>query len=172
MNPIGTSKDAYAEEPSYENAGFSLVELIIVIAIMAILVGVLAPQYIRYVEDSKRSTDIQNAVNLQSVLQAEMADQSLTGQDVVRIDEDLVSTFKGATSGNSTISVDGVPRIKGNLANDGYFYAQYDSSSGLCRVFNANPGDPPSVDPATGCAGEGIFELTNANGATSYKTAR
>lgn len=40
------------------NKGFSLVELIIVIAIMAILIGVLAPQYIKYVEKSRRSADI------------------------------------------------------------------------------------------------------------------
>ena len=41
------------------NKGFSLVELIIVIAIMAVLVGVLAPAYLRYVEKSRKSADIQ-----------------------------------------------------------------------------------------------------------------
>ena len=41
--------------------GFSLVELIIVIAIMAVLVVVLAPQYLKYVERSRNSTDLQNA---------------------------------------------------------------------------------------------------------------
>ncbi|MCI6164409.1 MAG: type II secretion system GspH family protein, partial [Lachnospira sp.] len=39
------------------NKGFSLVELIVVIAIMAVLVGVLAPTLIRNVEKSRESTD-------------------------------------------------------------------------------------------------------------------
>lgn len=39
------------------NKGFSLVELIIVIAIMAVLMGVLAPQLLKYVEDSRIQTD-------------------------------------------------------------------------------------------------------------------
>lgn len=41
------------------NKGFSLVELIIVIAIMAILVGVIAPQLIRYIEKANVSADMQ-----------------------------------------------------------------------------------------------------------------
>lgn len=43
------------------NKGFSLVELIVVIAIMAVLVGILAPQMIKYVEKSRKSTDTKNA---------------------------------------------------------------------------------------------------------------
>lgn len=43
------------------NKGFSLVELIIVISIMAVLIGVMAPSFIKYVEASRKSSDI-NAI--------------------------------------------------------------------------------------------------------------
>lgn len=51
------------------NKGFSLVELIVVIAIMAVLVGVLAPTLIRNVEKSRESKDAQNVDQIKSALE-------------------------------------------------------------------------------------------------------
>ena len=57
------------------NKGFSLVELIVVIAIMAVLVGVLAPQLIKYVEKSREATDIQNCDSIATSIKAYFADK-------------------------------------------------------------------------------------------------
>ena len=54
------------------NKGFSLVELIVVIAIMAVLVGVLAPQLIKYVEKSREATD-----NIATALKTYYADEEV-----------------------------------------------------------------------------------------------
>lgn len=57
-----------------DNKGFSLVELIIVIAIMVILVAVLAPQYLKYVEKSRVSTDVQTTVEFINSMQVLASD--------------------------------------------------------------------------------------------------
>ena len=58
-----------------KNKGFSLVELIIVIAIMAILAAAIAPALIRYIDKSRRSDDVAAAETLNTATQAAFANE-------------------------------------------------------------------------------------------------
>ena len=66
------------KERTMNNKGFSLVELIIVIAIMAILIGVMAPQLTKYVEQSRVSADTQVADSVRTAIVTALVDPTIT----------------------------------------------------------------------------------------------
>lgn len=64
------------------NKGFSLVELIVVVAIMAVLIGVLVPTLVRNVEKSKKQKDISTVEEVRNQMTIALADEkysSLSG---------------------------------------------------------------------------------------------
>ena len=77
------------------NKGFSLVELIIVIAIMAVLVAILAPQYLKYVEKSRVSADMTTASLIKESVNILCADGTITETEVFTWD----TSGGGVTSG-------------------------------------------------------------------------
>lgn len=79
------------------NKGFSLVELIIVIAIMAVLIGVLAPQFIKQVEKSRESTDLQNIEEVKTAVEVYVADHS---DDIT----EATIVVTGTKGGNITVT--------------------------------------------------------------------
>ena len=72
------------------NKGFSLVELIIVIAIMAILAGAIAPALIRYIDKSRKSNDVSAAKTIKTAIETAMSN------------EDAYEALTTGTGGNIT----------------------------------------------------------------------
>ena len=94
------------------NKGFSLVELIVVIAIMAVLVGVLAPQLIKYVEKSRQATYIQNCDSIATTLKTYFSDkEGLSGAVTVTVSDGTTAIAyataadaSGATASSTLVS--------------------------------------------------------------------
>ena len=89
------------KETKMNNKGFSLVELIIVIAIMAILVGVLAPQLLKYIEKTNVSSDVQLADTVKSAVQTAIMDPA------VLADATAVTSIATFNAGAGISSLDG-----------------------------------------------------------------
>ena len=87
-----------------DNKGFSLVELIIVVAILAILVGLLAPQYLKYVEKSRKSADASNLDEMVRAIQVYAADAEQTlPEDTYTITIGKTKTTVAATSATKKV---------------------------------------------------------------------
>ncbi|WP_270443238.1 prepilin-type N-terminal cleavage/methylation domain-containing protein [Blautia intestinalis] len=87
------------------NKGFTLVELVIAIAILAILVGLLAPQYTKYVEKSRKSADASNMDEMVKAIQVYAADGS--NNIKVTTGDDISGTI---TIGEKNTTVDGAAK--------------------------------------------------------------
>lgn len=152
---------------SGEREGFSLIELIIVIAIMAILIGVVALAVIPYLEKSRVGKDQQTVDTVYSAFQATLADQKITSDATVTIPSTGAATATiGGTQNTafieamakalnaqnaSDISSGTAGKLESADAKNGSITCTYTKSSGKIEVY------------ATGTKGEGKTLIVSSN---------
>lgn len=144
------------------NKGFSLVELIIVIAIMAILAAALAPSLIKYINKSRLSTDISTGNSIASAASAAMAvekanDAAVAYAGTTQNVQNLINT-SGDDFQQKFSEVLGVSSVKGkskkDLAGSQFpdqdFYVLIDKNSDNVTVWYGATDADHMVSPSTG----------------------
>lgn len=144
------------------NKGFSLVELIIVIAIMAILAAALAPSLIKYINKSRLSTDISTGNSIASAASAAMAvekanDAAVAYAGTTQNVANLINT-SGDDFQQEFSEVLGVSSVKGkskkDLAGSQFssqdFYVLIDKNSDNVTVWYGATDADHMVSPSTG----------------------
>ena len=106
------------------NKGFSLVELIIVIAIMAVLMTVLAPQFLRYVERSRLQSDNTSIGEIANACKVALTDEDVaasasTANVVVTIPvtNPAALTVAGGDGGTGTGNADLLAELTATIGN-------------------------------------------------------
>lgn len=148
------------------NKGFSMVELIIVIAIMAILAAALAPSLIKYINKSRLSTDVQTGTTIASAVNAALAVEkaydscSAEGYDsgIWAVNSIVANNDEFAKEMAAVIGIDTGNSVRGkskkDLGGNGMsateFYVSIDAKNNKVQVWYGNTDDSHLVSPNAG----------------------
>ncbi len=124
------------KQKSLTNKGFSLVELIIVIAIMAVLVGAFAPQYVKYLDKSRYASDVQVADSLRQAIEITYMDPMIPNP----------SNLKKATADTDAVTIPDLSTLTAGSDEQKFWKEVYDVMGATAY---ANIKSTLKLDPST-----------------------
>ena len=138
-----------------KNKGFSLVELIIVIAIMAILAAAIAPALIRYIDKSRKSDDVAAAETVGTAVNAALANEDAYSEAAPSMDGDATVWTAAGTEGiggtfaqEMSANLGGeAPKVKYNKDNNTTWTVKI-QQSGKALVYKGGVQLQPEIDPS------------------------
>ncbi|MCI8508780.1 MAG: prepilin-type N-terminal cleavage/methylation domain-containing protein [Lachnospiraceae bacterium] len=143
-----------------KNKGFSMVELIIVIAIMAILAGVLTPALIKYIHKSRLSTDVNMGREIAMAIMSCVVNDNVRDNAVEHATPQPVSDMDGSDFKKEVYDTLGVTDIKGKSKKDAdgnefdvdkrCFYYTLDSNKNKVEVYYGGITEDYQVYPKAG----------------------
>lgn len=150
-------KNYLAKLHDNKEKGFSLVELIIVMAIMAILVGVVASQVIPYMEKSRQSKDQQQLSSICTDMVSSIAQTSADSGVVKSFNEEKLGSLSNTTLAQNFAETRGkskiadaesavVAKLKSKAATkDGKnnIFVSYNDATGVVTVYMTKDGSNP-----------------------------
>ena len=140
-------KNYLAKLHDNKEKGFSLVELIIVMAIMAILVGVVASQVIPYMEKSRQAKDQQQLSSICTDMVSSITQTESDGTTVSTFTDEELGSLSNTTlaknfyeTRNDTSLSSAYTKVQGKLKSkagtrDKKIYVSYDNTTGVVTVF-------------------------------------